>query len=643
MSGRCHRGWRFLVVSHAFGMFLLLTFAGVANAQGVAFVSPGEGAEATTSKPAIVCEAGFPVSKQNLLVMLDGTDITGALDFTPSGFTFHPIQPLPNGLHQLYLTIVLDDGSLLEQVFSFSTFTKLSSNSQLSAVYEQVIDKTNHLSHVPHRNFAANLGNTTIVTQGDWQMGLTTNLRWLDRSTPVVTPEQKGIDLVNYLISAQYQKDEFSLLINAGDVQVEETRNTVTGLARRGVQTNFNYKGWSLNGFVVNSEQMFGIDDGSGLEFDSSDNIKGVSAGYSLLSDALKLRTIYVSGREQSNSFGIYDSSDGVREGDVLGFLVQYQLWQGKLNLEAEYDLSDFDADNTDDISSETDKAWTLGANGYVGSYSFQTTYEYVGPDYEVVGNPGLPRDREGFVVMGSVQKAEHGLNLSASRYEDNVDENDLLPQVATTTFSADYSFNRFASLPMGLNYQKMIMDSSMVPKGGLPYEMDTDMYGARINYMAGPWNFGFNANYSIQDDRTEADYDTSTQTYSFSPSYYAEALSLTPNLSYNRSSDETSRVDTDTLTATLDLRGELYQKIVSYEFGGTYSRTETSDDSMKMDVISGNARVAYNFLQEWAGFLNPSVGVRGQYNRTDDKVSDQDDDEFSLMLVLSSSMNLAF
>ncbi len=644
LGRRVRFDWRrsipIIVISAAIAVFAIPGWAG---AEAITFVSPGEGVEATTSKPPIVCEVGIPVSQQNMLAQLDGIDITGALDFTPTGFEFKPVQPLMNGPHQLYLVVYCADGSVVEQVFSFSTFTKMSSNTQVSAVYEQVLDKSDHLTQIPHRNFAANLGNTTTFTQGAWQMGLTTNLRWLDRSMPMYAPEKKGIDLVNYLITAQYLKDDLSLQLNAGDLQIQETQNTVMGLARRGVQTNFNYKKLSLSGFVVNSEQMFGIDDGTGLEFDTSDNIKGVSGGYSLLSDTLKLRAIYVTGAEESNSFGIYDADSGQREGDVLGLLVQYQLLEGKLNLEAEYDWSDFDANTDDEFSAETGKAWTLRASGYAGSYNYQAVYEYVGPEYEVIGNPGLQRDREGFTVMGGVQKAMHGLNLSASRYEDNVDEDERLPQVVATMVSADYSFNRFPTLPMGLNYQKMIMDSSMIPEGGLPYRTDTDMYGARINYMAGPWNFGFNANYSTQNDKTESNYDTKNQTYSFSPTYYAETLSLSPNLSFNRSTDETSGIDTDTLTVTLDLRGTLYQGSVSYEFGGAFNQMKNSDDTMEMDMVNGNARVAYHFLQEWAGFLNPSVGIRGLYNRTNDKVFDQDDDEFALLLVLSTSMGFAF
>ncbi len=643
MSGRWSRGSKFIVISQVFCMLLLYMGAGAASAEMITFISPGEGIEATVSKPPIVCDVGSAVSPQSMLAQLDGIDITGALDFTSTGFRYKPVQPLINGPHQLYLVVYLADGSAVEQFFSFSTFTKVSNNTQVSAVYEQVLDKSSHLTQIPHRNLAANLGNTTTFTDGDWQLGLTTNLRWLDRSLPMFEPEKKGIDLVNYLISAAYQKENLSLLINAGDLQVQETQNTVMGLARRGVQTNFNYKSLSLSGFVVNSEQLYGIDDGTGLEFDTGNTIKGLSGGYSLLSDTLKVRAIYATGTETNNSFGIYDANSGEREGNVLGFLVQYQLLEGKLNLEAEYDLSDFDANNTDEFSSKTDKAWTLRANGYAGSYNYQAVYEYVGPEYEVIGNPGLQRDREGFTVMGGVQKEVHALNLTASRYEDNVDEDDSLPQVMTTMVSADYSFNRFPSLPMGLNYQKSIMDSSMVPTGGVPYETETIVYGARINYMKGSWNFGLNANVSTQDDKAETNYDTSAQNYSFSPTYYSEVFSFAPNFSFNRSTDETSDVDTDTLTATIDLRGNLYQSRVSYELAGTFNRMETSDETMEMDMFGANSQVTYHFLQEWAGFLNPSMGVRGLYNRTNDKVSNQDDDEFSLLLVLSTSMGFAF
>jgi len=297
---------RRLAATFAIGVLLsLLLMPKLTLAETMTFLSPGEGVEISSSKPSIVFASGYQFSEQNLLVQLDGIDITRALVFTPTGFSFQPIQPLANGAHQISLVVYFADGSNAEQVFSFSTLTKVSSNTEISAVYEQLLDKSDNLPQVPQHNFAANLGHTTTFTQGNWQMGLTTNLRWLDRSVAIPPPEKKGVDLVNYLLYGYYQKEDLNLLVSAGDQQIQETQNTVSGLARRGMQTKINYKSLSLNGFVVRSEQLYGLDDGSGLEFDSSNSIKGVSAGYTLLSDTLKLRAIYVTGAEQSNSFGI--------------------------------------------------------------------------------------------------------------------------------------------------------------------------------------------------------------------------------------------------------------------------------------------------------------------------------------------------
>ncbi|PLY03404.1 MAG: hypothetical protein C0622_04445 [Desulfuromonas sp.] len=624
-------------------LFVLLIGALPAVAEDVSFVAPGEGIEATTSKPEVACLFTFPVFRDRLLVQLDGIDITGALDLSGNGFTYKPILPLANGPHQLALAFYLPDGSVAQRSFFFSTFTRMSSTTQVSAVYEAEVAKSDHLTGIPKHNFAANIGHATTVTTGDWQLGLTTNLRWLDRSEPIVDPEKKGLDLVNYQLTAQYQKEAFGLLLAAGDVQIQETRNTVSGLARRGVQAGVVYDKLTLSGFVVNSEQLYGVDDGSGLEFDSGNTISGGSIGYRFFEDKLTLRAIYVTGSEESNSFGVYEEKTGEREGDVVGVQAQVQLFAGKLNIEAEYDWSDFDVDSGDGAGSVTDKAWMVTAGGYVDGYSYQASYDYIGPDYAVVGNPGLLNDREGFMAMGGMQKGVHGLNLSTSRYEDNVDEDPLLTKTVTTTITADYAYNGMPNLPLGLNYQKTIMDSTMLPEGAFPYRTDIDLFGARASYLLGSWNFSVNATYSLQDDKTSTDSDTRNQTYTFTPMYYSQAFSVVPSLIFNRTTDENRSVDTDTLTASLDLRGTLKEGKVTYELAGSFNRMTMSDDSMELETLTANAQLAYHFQQEWASFLNPSLGLRGQYNRTDDKLSGEDEDEYALFLVLSTSMNFAF
>jgi len=620
----------------------------VALAEGmVEFTFPGHEMEIAEKKPVVRIATGIPTSEENLLVLLDGVDITGTLKYSTNGFEYHPVEALGAGEHQLLITLYLPSGEEVEREFSFIThhqgfFNELTSDNNLSVAYEQLLKKSDELSEIPHRNLNANFSSISTSKKGPWQVGVRTNLRFLDRSAPVFYPEEKGIDLIDYLVTGQYVGETVRVLAETGDLSLQETQNTVMGLARRGARVGLGYQSAALNAFVVQSDQVYGFDSGTGLDFDEDDHIYGVSGEVGLFEDRLKLKTIYVDGGEEGSSFGIY-TDGGLREGDVLGVVAQAQLLEGRLSIDGEYDIAEFDGDTSDKFGSETDRAWNVRASGYLDSFNYQALYEYVGPDYEVVGNQNLQRDLEGFNVMAGMNRDVHAINLSVARYEDNVDEDDLFPQVVSSMASIDYSLAKFPTLPMGLNYQKSILDTSMVPEFGFPLKTHTDVVGARINYLLDKWNFGFNVSYSKQDDKTPFDYDSSAQMYNLAPVYYSECFTFAPNLAFNRSTNETTDVDTDTYTITLDVRGSLFQQAVSYELAGTFNRMEMSDGGFEMETINSNARIAYHFLQEWTGFLNPTVGLRGLYNRTDDKVLDQDNDEFALLLAVSSSMGFSF
>jgi hypothetical protein len=66
-----------------------------------------------------------------------------------------------------------------------------------------------------------------------------------------------------------------------------------------------------------------------------------------------------------------------------------------KLATEAEFDISRFDPDTQDEFSSERDKAYRLKVGGAWDKYTYEALYEYMGPDYEVIGNQGLQKNRE--------------------------------------------------------------------------------------------------------------------------------------------------------------------------------------------------------------------------------------------------------
>jgi hypothetical protein len=312
---------------------------------------------------------------------------------------------------------------------------------------------------------------------------------------------------------------------------------------------------------------------------------------------------------------------------------------------EAELDFSRFDADTSDEFPRDRDKAYRLKIGGASGIYTYEGFYEYMGPEYEVIGNQNLQKNREGYTLKAGATHQIHILNLSFSQYNDNVKKDDLYPRIYTYQGTVDYSFNKFQSLPIGLSYQKTRLDSRWEPPDTSPLKTDTDTVTGTISYIKPPWNLGFSTSYSLQNDLTDESNDTTTLTITFTPALTLEkpSLSVSPSYSFNRSISRLTNVYTDTNTATLDLRGDVFNKKLSYGFGGTYTLTKANDDSYDQDTLSTNFNVLYLLVKNLWGFLNPSLGVRGLYNRTNDRILDQTTNELALFLVVQTTMPFSF
>jgi hypothetical protein len=392
----------------------------------------------------------------------------------------------------------------------------------------------------------------------------------------------------------------------------------------------------------VKGEQVFGFVGGFGVGFDTEDHILGLAGETTLFSDRLKIRPVYVTGGEPGSSFGIW-SSGGNSEGDVLGLEVSGQLIEEKLNATAEVDFSSYDADNKDEFSEESDKAYKLALDGYAGRFSYNAIYEYMGPEYQVIGNQGLQKDREGLTLRTGADFQEHTVNISFSRYNDNVEDDDIFAQTTTHQGMVEYSYRGIQKLPVGVSYQKAILDSSDEPEFSFPVRIDTDTVTGRINFMSGPWNLGVQGSYSKQDDREAGGNDTKTKTVTLNTSYFSEYISISPNFNYNRSEYLSTGTKTDTYTLTLDIRGGFLNNKISYEVAGTYNDTKSNDGFTRMDSYNSNFRVSYLIGDKMWEFLNPTVALRGQYNKMNDRVWDRSSEDLVILLALSTTMPFSF
>ncbi len=617
----------------------------------IQLIQPTEGEAIAAKKPFIKCSIKEPFDPQKLLVLLDGTDISALLNVIPEGFEYKPIGVLPPGNHTLSVTAYTPDGRELKREFTFSTrhskvFEEAYSNNEITVLYEKLLKKSEEIGGQPSWKTESNLASETKLKEKGSEFIFKTNLRHFDQQLPILPPIERGFSLANYLFQGKYEGKNFSFLGETGDVQITETPNTVQGLARRGGHLIFQSKDLhlQLSTFVVKSEQVIGFKGGMGMETSSDDHIMGISGDLGLLSDRLRFRTIYVRGGEEGDSLGI-STTGGKKKGDVLGFLFTTDLLKQKLVTEAEFDLSKFDGDTHDEFPSEEDKAYRLKLGGASGFLTYEALYEYMGPDYEVIGNPGLQKNREGFTLKSGANLKSHVLTLSFSRYNDNVKKDDLIPRTYTYQGTLDYSLNKFPKLPIGLTYQKSLLDSRWEPPEVSPVKTDTDTLSGRINFITGPLNLGFSASYSIQNDETDTNNDTTTLSLAFTPVLTIEKppLSVSPSVSFNRSTSRLTNVHTDTYTNSLDIRGSLFGNKLTYGAGGTYTISKTSDGSSNQDTLSSTFNLSYLLVKNLWGFLNPSVGFRGLYNRTNDRLLNLTQDEYAVFLVFQTTMAIAF
>jgi hypothetical protein len=350
-----------------------------------------------------------------------------------------------------------------------------------------------------------------------------------------------------------------------------------------------------------------------------------------------------VTGGDPGPSFGI-SFAGGNQKGDVLGLILTSDFFQNRLKTEFEGYFSKFDPDTSDEFEPQRDNAYRFKVGGFIDQYNYEALYEYVGADYAVVGNQALPRNREGGSVRGGANFGVHAMNLMLSRYRDNVKNDPLFPTIFNNQLNFDYSFNRFPYLPMGIGYQGSFQESTKEPEGAFPINLLTNTLTGRVNYMKDGLNVGFQAAYSMMNDRTPANNDNRTITYTFTPAYNIPNLSINPNFSLNKSKNYLSDVTTDTYTITLDLKSRFFQERVSFDLGGTYSIIKTDNETVDTKNLNVNFRLAYNIRNLLKGYLNPSIGVRGTYLKITDRINPGSGrDEFVLFLVLATSTPFSF
>ncbi|PKN52050.1 MAG: hypothetical protein CVU55_08315 [Deltaproteobacteria bacterium HGW-Deltaproteobacteria-13] len=643
----------------------------------VRMITPLDNADVIGKKPEIKVEFIGPSVRNNLLVTLDGTDITQILILSDKGFEYRPVMPVPVGSHTLVLTAVDGSGAPMQKTVTFKsrhleTFEEASSNNDASIIYTQAVVKpksTPPAAVTPPQNQSAqptttvadfnskvegNLKSDNKIKNGNWEVTLNGNIRYFDQDAPAPSPLTKGIDVANWLMTGTYQKDSLKLQASVGDVQVTETSNTIN-LNRRGGLLQFDYDIFQFRIFNVKGRQTYGMEGGLGIG--TGDNILGASTGVKLFERKVEFKTIYLTGESSDsnvffapvppggtplNPFGT-SNQPGNKKGEVVGFLLTSDFFQNKMKTEFEVDLSRFDPDTSDEFGPQNDSAYLARAYGVLGEhYNYDAKYEYFGKNYATLGNLGAYKDREGVSLSQGLNINKHTFLLALSGANDNVTSDPLFAKIYQYAGGLNYTYNGIQNLSVGLGYQKSLQESRNEPGGLESLNTMTDTVSGNINYTAGKIMLGLTALYSILDDRTLNNADMTTSTITFSPTYFQPELSVTPMFSWNSSKNELMNVRTDSYTGGLNVMSKLGD--FTFDLGGTYTIVKADDNSVDTRQINATANLSYSLKGDYVKYINPVVILRNTYIKTTDEVNPSaDSDNYGLSLVITGNMPFLF
>jgi hypothetical protein len=661
--------------------FLSPTFAFAEEC--IVITSPVGDATIIGKRPEIKGIFHCPLTPGSYVVMLDGVDITQLMDVTGEGFSYRPEMMVATGSHALSVSYTGADNAQRQFTVNFKlrhseTFGEVYSKNDVSLLYEGAlaikdsaadaatpIDTSGQnvapstTAALPRSKIEGNLASETRVKEEPWNIAFTTNVRYLDQDIVAADPLKKGFTVANWLFTGNYEQDSVKMKLSAGDVSINETPYTISGFSRKGTIFSGEAGPVYVNVFGARSSQTFGLDGGIGIGDINDDHILGVSGGVKLFENKVDFRTIYVTGTDPSAAGipasttppapaqpNVYGSSTttGIKQGDVVGFLLTTDIFQNRLKTEMETDFARFDPDISDEFEKKSSSAYRAKIGGAVNWFTYEALYEYIGKFYGVIGNPSLAKDRQGFSLQSGVNLSDQNISVMASRYSDNVESDPLFPQIVSTQGNVSYQFNKIPYVPLGFTYQKIIQESSKEPAGTSRVDTSTDTYSARIGLTLGKFTANFTPSYSIIDDKTPADADTTNIVYAFTAAYALPNLSIAPAVTWNRTYNHATNVWTDTYVYNLDLRSRFFHDRASFDVGGTYTSTKADNESADSGTWNARATLSYRLKDHLKTFVNPTVGLRFSYLKTDDKINESmNKDEFSLFAVIEAAIPILF
>ena len=423
----------------------------------------------------------------------------------------------------------------------------------------------------------------------------------------------KNIDLSNMALSI----NKGNHTLTAGDININESEYSVSGLGRRGMEYSFNNQKMYLHVFDVNTQQPLGF---QGFGFPKSQiSIFGGAMGYKLFKDAVSLKAIYLTGKDDPSAgrnVG-YDSFTTARKGSVIALVEETMLFQNKVVLNGEFARSGYDGDLDDEQDIISDNAWRLGGNVALSIFSLSGNYHHIGKDFNPIGYQYFTNNKKGYDTNLGLNFGKVSLNGTYAFTRDNVEDDPTEATTNNTNMNSSLMWMISDKVSFNFGYSRNKQKTSIL-QGMIPYDQDSltgQFTGSLSMMLSGAANISLSVTNSGMSSKNNPQMDNLNLTVNLGGSLRAgNILAIMPSFSYsemtNKFLDETTR----TYNTFINTEINFIQQVLALSFNGSYTRSEGGPmtDSSTFNIL-GNLNLS---LQRIINLGNIILSLRGNYNR---------------------------
>lgn len=580
-----------------------------------------------------------------LLVTLDGDDVTALLELTDRQVTLRLPLALKPGQHVATLRFVDDTGQPGEpvtwnfEVRDYQALQEGSLDTKLSGTYELAPDRLNRHTD-PKWKASANLGVQGRVAEGDFEAKGESSFRYVDqdRATPAGSTSRQ-IDMANGLVTLGYRDNR----VEAGDVAISESwLTTGDSFARRGLKLKGLFAGTEVHLFAARVQPVIGLIHLSGVE-DADDRVTGVSISRPLIGDdTLRLKLTVLDGQTTNPAGFNVGSAEPGAKATTYSALLSSKLPHG-LTGELEFARSWSRVAALDELSWKSNDAWRLKLASQIGERVKLTgLYSRIGRDFASLANPTIVRDREGPSLEANATFGPTSWKLSVARTFDNVENRHLLPRLVEWLGGATLGLTLPDYPILTLTYSRSDQHTERRAEGVARKELVTDTLALALSLNRGKWNVALSPSYSYQNPRdanADSDNFALSLTMGFTPVTW---LTVSPSYTWNRQANLGTHLVTSTHTPTLTTKAQLLPEVLSIDTQTTYTATADNQRTAHNQNLSALLRISWSLKRLLGGGdFEPVLSTRLNYNRNRDAVTRSGKEEFGVFLVVDIGASL--